>query len=145
MVDNIEHFMNWWIGNRSFVPTQDGVQFVGKHSMTTLFRQGQYQVQLCTCPPNSVISNHRHPNIDSFELYLGGDLIIIKNDERFPPVLNGPPLRLLPTDWHGGEAGPNGGSFLSIQYWIDKEPSSVHLNWEGEPIDEKHYEEITSI
>ena len=38
------------------------------------FRKAQYQVQIFSTPPNYIIPEHKHPNVDSFEIYLSGDI-----------------------------------------------------------------------
>ena len=38
------------------------------------FRNNQYQVQIFSTPPNFFIPEHKHPNVDSFEVYLSGDI-----------------------------------------------------------------------
>ena len=38
------------------------------------FRNNQYQVQIFSTPSNFIIPEHKHPNVDSFEVYLSGDI-----------------------------------------------------------------------
>lgn len=101
-----------------------------------VFREGPFQAQLVMVKPNGVLPSHRHPNVDSYELPVGGDghLDINGKVKRLP-------VRIRPTDWHGGKAGATGFMFLSVQQWLNgKLPGDVGQDWQGEPIDETHAE-----
>ena len=115
----------------------------------TLYRQRDLQVQLFVLPPYSEIPMHTHPNMDSFEVYIGGDVFLfidgeeagdhlklggfdyLENKEEFYNVLFLQPFRIKPESPHGGTIGRKGGAFLSIQHWKNKvEPSSPMDDWE---------------
>ena len=56
-----------------------------------------------------------------------------------PARLLGMRLRILPHDVHGASVGPSGGCFISVQHWLGGvAPTSVHLDWDGPPLDEGH-------
>jgi len=120
-----------------------------------LYRQGDLQVQLWVCAPNVNIVEHRHPNVDSYEVYVGADLffsrngIPLKDESKIFPLEDGTSntwmesARILPTTPHGGRTGKRGGTFLSIQHWKNGIPvSSVEKDWEGELMSET--QEVTS-
>ena len=118
----------------------------GGHSGVALFRRGTWQVQLFVCDPNSEIVDHIHPNVDSIEVYVGGDVYfrhswktILTPEIIATPDFHDLSIRVRPQDWHGASIGPRGGSFLSLQHWLHGvAPISVHLDWVGEPLDAEH-------
>ena len=114
----------------------------------TLYRQRDLQVQLFVLPPGSKIPMHTHPNMDSFEVYIGGDVFLfidgkeagdharlgefdyLEDREEFYDLLFLQHFRITPTSPHGGTIGKKGGAFLSIQHWKNKvEPSSPMDDW----------------
>jgi hypothetical protein len=46
-------------------------------------------------------------------------------------VVAGVQFRIRPGVLHGAVVGPKGGAFLSLQHWIEGEPTSVGLDWLG--------------
>lgn len=131
LVDDLEEFKTWWESTRIFnTPKESPLDCVGIIYGVVLYRQGPYQVQLFILPPNSVIEPHTHPNVDSFEVFIGGDIDFFLGDELFNQNTIGDPIRVAPTAWHGGKFGPNGGCFLSIQKWLNGvAPTSVGHDW----------------
>jgi hypothetical protein len=118
---------------------------------TCLYRDGPWQVEMFTYPASASggeIVDHRHPNVDSVEVHVVGDIYFRVNgrqiatrqqyemtDERGRQLAAGQSLRIKPRDWHGATIGPRGGTFLSLQHWLNGvEPSSVGLDWEGSPL-----------
>jgi hypothetical protein len=104
--------------------------------------------------PNSPAwpGEHRHPNVDSYEVAWFNTVNFTKNGK----ICNGPELlvpveptpgrfgmagcvRLLPTDWHGTNQLPEGGALISVQHWLNEvEPTSVGMDWIGEPTTPGH-------
>src|SRR5580765_2203584 len=145
----LTQFADWWLNTRAFKPPADFFSKVGGNTGTVLFRHEQFQVQLFLNDPNSEIADHTHPNVDSYEVYVAGDVYFRQNGQALltpeiiatvtPERLLGTKLRILPNDVHGASVGPSGGSFLSIQHWLHGvTPSSVHLDWDGPPLDDAH-------
>lgn len=107
-----------------------------------LCRIPPYQVELFTGVGPGRVTEHTHPNVDSIEYALSGEVtfslegeIFLDNgklagDGAFDSC--GAMLRVRPNRWHGATVGPRGGVFLSIQKWLNGvEPSSVGTDWEG--------------
>lgn len=108
-----------------------------KHSRNYHFADGGRQES---------IGQHRHPNVDSYEVPLCGQIDFyvngkpISTPERIRAIsprgqsgVYGSYTRILPTDWHGAAFGSGGGAFMSVQHWLNGvPPSSVGLDWEGE-------------
>jgi hypothetical protein len=155
--DHLFQFFEWYQGRNGFgVPQSpiDGFNRVGAFTGLTLFRNGPYQVQLWMCDPNSEIPEHSHPNVDTIQVYvcgqvylrLNGKLIIeperLAEETRHFNVFNGRYIRVGPNDTHGASIGPMGGAFVNFQFFLDGNPRSVELDWKGDPIDDEHARRI---
>lgn len=156
--DSLQAFAEWYlktIGPLPLAPA-NGFNKAGVFTGLTLYRQGQFQVQMWLCPPESVIPDHSHPNVDSIQVFLCGDICFRKNGELTinqekldvqedgVQALNTFSTRILPTDTHGASIGKRGGAFLTFQHWLKGEPQSVELDWEGEPLDAEHKSKIAN-
>jgi hypothetical protein len=129
--DDLEFFKNWWLNNRP-INTYEGAKpcYHANIVGTVLYRQYPYQVQLFITPPNTLIEEHLHPNVDSFEVYLNGDIAFTCNGHVFDSHKIGESIRVKTSYWHGGKTGKLGATFLSIQKWLNGEqPSSVANDW----------------
>jgi len=157
-MDELTKFKDWWVNNRIFRPPIDFYSCVGDNVGIVLYRHLRFQIQLFIAHPNSSISSHIHPNVDSYEIFLAGDLYFEKNGQVLVNERDlvetpqgayaalGLEVRVLPTDWHGTTVGPRGGSFLSVQEWLNGvKPSSVHLDWGGEPLSQAHGQELSHL
>ena len=117
--DTLEDFRDWWLRTRKFRPPVDPLRTYPNATTVVLYRRGQYQVQMVNIAPNTTIREHDHPNIDSYEVTIGGcgDICIWGKtantlDKTLPRIVS------LPSGCpHGGRTGPEGGTFLSIQKW----------------------------
>lgn len=121
-----------------------------------LYRAKPWQVQLFQVIPNSTIPPHRHPNVDSFEIYLGGDIqfhadgqtLTFQQDEpdftgKHPHF--GKQIRVKPHTWHGGSFGPQGGVFLSVQHWGNQtDPTTVGDDWEPDGQHDKEHRSFST-
>jgi len=114
------------------VPFAGAVSMIENVTSILLYRKGQFQVQMFAVPEGTVIPEHTHPNVDSIEVYVGGNIrfshsgkYVYREDELFE---NGPmglasrrglTIRVHPNDLHGGTFGKGGGVFLSVQHWLN--------------------------
>jgi hypothetical protein len=157
--DKLSRFANWYLnsGNIKAVHTPSGknaLLFIeGVHGIT-LYRSKPYQVELFICQPNLNIPEHTHPNVDSYEVFLygmnfthGGKTVISK--EQSLEETNGLPtyayeaIRVRPNDLHGGTASEHGGSFISIQHWLnDVDPTHVSSDWDGNFMGTNHSKQV---
>lgn len=129
--DDLEQFRDWWLTHRP-INTFEGSKpcYHASIAGTVLYRQYPYQVQLFITPPNTVIEEHVHPNVDSFEVYINGDIMFTCNGYVFDKPKIGESIRVKTHYWHGGKTGPMGATFLSIQKWLNgTQPSSVANDW----------------
>ena len=129
--DDLEAFKQWWESSRPInTPADNSITQAGAIYGVVLYRQAPYQVQLFIMPPNSTIEDHVHPNVDSYEVFIGGDIAFRCNGEEFIQDVLGTSIRVLPDSWHGGKFGERGGCFLSIQKWLNGvPPTSVGHDW----------------
>ena len=119
-------------------------------------RHPPYQIQLFIAPPNCIIPTHTHPNVDSYEVFVGGQMqfslqnewITVPAEEQTttPAGLNtlrGQTIRVRPYDMHGGVAGPEGSVFFSVQHWINGvEPHCVSADYVGVAMGQAHANKI---
>jgi len=129
--DDLEAFLHFWMVNKQIIPPETTpTNHNGSLSGCVLYRDGQYQVQLFIVKPNSEIPPHIHPNVDSYEVYLSGDINFMCNDKWFNQNKFGSYIRVKENSYHGGKFGERGGCFLSVQKWLNGvEPTSVGENW----------------
>lgn len=150
--DPLAAFANWFIQQPLGIHQLpfDGVTKVGAFSGVVLYRKAPFQVQLWLADPNSEIPDHSHPHIDQIQQYLSGELSMrlngnvvmpmeaVKDDGTGLSTAKYAHLRVRPTDNHGATIGPRGACFMNFQYFLDNNPRSGHLDWEGEPLSHDH-------
>jgi len=131
--DDLAAFASWWLQTRAFKPPFDAITVYGNMTGMVLYRDGCYQVQMFMAQPNSVAPSHIHPNVDSYELFLSGDLDFIIDGIKYShkdAIGYSAPVRIYPSYWHEGITGPLGGAFLSMQKWLNNTPPScVGKDW----------------
>jgi hypothetical protein len=142
----LEDFAAWYrstlYGKLSLVQ-HDGISVVVPGMGLTVYRKPPFQVQLFLFRPNETILEHAHPHVDSYEVYLCGEMLLtlegktaydLKQVYRLPGggcSGNGQMIRIPPGAVHGGTIGPLGGAFLSIQHWLNGNPGPIHEDWVG--------------
>ena len=159
--DPLESFANYYlksgISRRIYTPSRNPLLFIEGVSGVVLYRKKSFQVELFICQPNTVIPEHTHPDVDSFELFLygmqfshSGETVI--SDQQAMQDTNGLPswayktLRVRPNDTHGGKASKFGGAFISIQHWLNGvDPTHVSSNWSGETMGEQHSKQTAPL
>jgi len=146
--DQLEEFKDWFFRNippLGAVPLSHAVHKIEDVTSIIWFRDGEYQVQMFAVPGNYIIPEHTHPNVDSIEVYVGGQIkfshsgkwITTDEDLKTTSFLGtalprGSTIRVKPNDIHGGIFGPAGGVFLSIQHWLNGvKPHCVAADYSG--------------
>ena len=131
------------------------VSYIPGHSTSLiLHRDPPYQAQLILKCPDSVMPPHRHPNVDSIEVYVGGHMQLVLDGvfvcpgasvglDKCHPVkvaaLRGSAVRVFPNQLHGGVIGTSGGVFLSVQKWLNGlPPTFVQFDWSVPALHEEH-------
>lgn len=138
-IGTLEEFLRWFLAQplSALCPPIDAVWEYGTVRSLVLFRQPPYQVELFTVPPGETgeESEHRHPNVDQFQVYLSGEIDFRVNGRSVSEGMARSgirEIRLRPTDWHTARYTPAGGAFLSVQRWPGGVgPTSVGMEWEG--------------
>jgi hypothetical protein len=102
-----------------------------------------FQIEKATVKGDTLIPMHRHPNVDSYEVYSGGGgvLRIGKRVFKISESIMRIPLSIPRDAWHGGEVAPCGSTFFSIQFWHQPGTGPITTDWESE-IDWKNSEKI---
>jgi hypothetical protein len=123
---------------------------VGDVKIITLERWGDsYQKQLCIIPPWTKIPLHRHENVRTQITFLHGWSLFYKNGverELTFPQDCGRSFIIDPSEEHGCFTQVQPLIFITEQYWLNNEPvKSLHLNWQGAPINEQHAEQLRGI
>ena len=129
--DQLQAFLYWWLQTRAINTPEVENPFIFEGGITgiVLYRQPPFQVQLFTVKPNSAALDHVHRFVDSFEVYLGGDIDFhVEGSETV--LWNGHHItRVKPNALHGAGSGEKGCAFLSIQNWGDIKPTSISHDW----------------
>lgn len=144
-----------------YIPSGTGMVVNKVEDVTTvlLYRSKEFQVQMVCVPANYIIPEHIHPNIDSYEVGVGGGMCFSRNGHwitnetidyhgkpvkayKGPGALNkkrGSCIRVRPTDVHGGMFGPEGAVFFSIQKWLNGvSPHCVGSDYAGKTLGPSH-------
>lgn len=148
--DELDAFFRWWHANNLYDPPTMGeiMQHNNRSISTVVYRDAKFQVQQVIMLPNSEITDHRHPSVDSFVVYGAGDLTFRANDQVMVGVTPGlDRLRIRETDWHGGTFGPRGAVFFTIQHWLNGDPKFVIDDWiQRDPTEtRKNHELYTAV
>lgn len=159
-MDELENFLAWFmqggIPNIGAIPFDGAVRNIEGVWSVRWFHQPPFQVQMFIVPPNYVIPEHVHPNVDSFEVYLGGQIRFshsgkwviseedfLNADEHGLPKMRGMTIRVRPGDLHGGIFGPSGGVFMSVQHWLNGiDPHCVAADYSGPVMGPDHFEKV---
>lgn len=159
MFRDLDDFLVWVLNkspNIGVIPLSNAVHYVEDVLSVTWVRLPPYQVQLFIVPPNYIIPEHTHPNVDSFEVYLGGQIrfsidgkFVITEDEFSNPDeigvsrMRGHTIRVKPDTLHGGIFGPSGGVFMSVQHWLNGvEPHCVGSDYSGVVMGKRHFDSV---
>jgi len=143
---NIQEFTKWWLHNRFIRPPFNDCMFTTELAQSlTLFREGNFQVELYMLKPNSTSPWHKHEGVDSIFVYLGGNLEFGNEDKTFNNTQNdqvegqfgahmlfGRMAQALDGGLHAVRTYDQGGAFLSFEHWKVGKPDSVVINWQGE-------------
>lgn len=160
--DELDVFATWYNENCDllhYVPLENAVTCKSGAWSVRMFLHDKFQVQMWVIPPNFIIPEHTHPDVDSYEVYVGGQIMfshsgkwVVEEKDIKQPVngdlspLRGSMIRVKPNDKHGGCFGPSGGVFLSIQHWLNGvDPTCVSNNYDGIGLDNDHKADAGNI
>jgi hypothetical protein len=160
--DPLVGFLQWALGGN--IPTIGAVPLLGAvHKVedvvsVTWYRAPPFQIQMFIVPPGYVIPEHTHPNVDSFEVYLGGQMRFSHSGKFLFPAelldlpdaqglaqMRGDVVRVRPGDLHGGTFGASGGVFMSVQHWLNGvEPHCVASDYSGPTLGPAHFANVVA-
>ena len=159
-MDVLEDFCTSFLDKASVigaVPFAGAVTRIENVTAILLYRRDQFQVQMFAVPENTIVPEHTHPNVDSIEVYVGGNIMFSHSGKYIVPqeqlhAMNGPlglasrrglQVRVRPNDVHGGVVGEGGGVFLSVQHWLnDVKPHCVAADYSGIAMGEHHLAQV---
>lgn len=159
--DLVEIYCEWVLNNGSplaWIPFEKPIWQIEDVISVLLHREGQFQTQMFIVPPCTVIPEHTHPNVDSIEVYAGGQIYFSHSGKLVTTKENctqepeeklglsthrGLTIRVKPNDPHGGYFGENGGVFLSVQHWLnDVKPHCVAADYIGKTMGPDHLKSV---
>lgn len=159
-MDKLQEFANWFFKNANvlgFVPFAGAVDRIEDVTSILMYRHGEFQVQMFVVPAHTVIPEHTHPNVDSIEVYMGGNIrfshsgsfvsfqeeICAADVPLALPKPRGKTIRVKPTHIHGAIIGEGGGVFLSIQQWLNGvAPHCVARDYSGMTMGADHSSKV---
>lgn len=160
-LDLVEKYCEWILNKGclfAWIPFEKPVWQIENVTSVLLHREGQFQTQMFIAPPCTIIPEHTHPNVDSIEVYAGGQIYfshsgkLITTKENCTKDLKstlgvstnrGLAIRVKPNDPHGGYMGENGGVFLSVQHWLNNvEPHCVAADYIGKTMGLHHLKSV---
>ena len=160
--DELCRFAHWYLTSgdpeaiRIYPPLENTYNFeLEGVTGITIYRKENFQVELFIAKPNTIVPQHLHPNVDSFEVALHGVKFTHSGAVRlgFREALeekDGKPahsytvIRVKPHHMHGGMSSERGGSFLSIQRWLNGSlPTTVSADWYGGTMGDGHKKQIS--
>lgn len=161
---SLEDFLNWFLISGppiGKIPFNNPVEVTyfnegKKATMIKWYQKGPFQVQLIITDPDMIVPEHNHPNMDSYEVYGGGQINFYKNgiletkdftkisaEEDGTAPNRGNFIRVKPNEVHGGIFGSERGIFFSVQKWKNGViPHDATKDWEGIVYSEEHKSKI---
>ena len=159
-MDVLEQFCNDYLAKSPVigaVPFAGAVSRVEDVTCILMYRRDQFQVQMFAVPEGTIIPEHTHPNVDSIEVYVGGNIqLSVGGKHVYPAEIlfeNSGPLKLAsrrgervrvrPDQIHGATIGAGGAVFLSIQHWLNGvAPHCVAADYDGVAMGEHHLAQV---
>ena len=150
---NVKEFKEWWekAGRPIKPPFEHPIHITDMAYALTIYREGQYQIELYICKPNTQTQVHSHPGIESLSVYLAGNLTFAKDGGEFVDLsqyqyeredgahwLLNKSVEAIDGNNHALKVNEEGGSFLLFQKWHDKKPRSVATEYAGTTLGPKH-------
>ena len=153
-MDELDEFVLWFVSQGpglGKVAVMSAVTTLGNDSQGgnvmsgVWYRKDQFQVELFMIAGPLIIPEHTHPNVDSYEVLLGGQIRFSHSGKWLIPETyqvdigdngtspyRGNRVKVKHNDPHGGVVGPEGAMFFSVQHWLNGvTPHCVALDWDG--------------
>ena len=165
MRDELDDFLTWFLAQGPIlgkIPVMSAVTTLGNDSQGgnvmsgVWYRKDKFQVELFMIAGPWIIPEHIHPNVDSYEVLLGGQIRFSRNgkwlipetyqidvDEKGTSPYRGETVRVNHDTPHGGVVGSGGAMFFSVQYWLNEvTPHCVALDWDGYTASQEQLEKL---
>lgn len=116
------------------------VRSFGTFDCCVLHRRDRLQTEIVMIDPGAVIPRHTHPNVDSIDLLVRGNVSAFEIDgTTLTRFVRGMGLRIPAGAPHGGTALAEGIGvwFLSCQRWRVPQ-KHIALDWAGAPVTSAH-------
>ena len=163
--DELSDFLAWFLAQGPVlgkIPVMSAVYNFGQdnqggHVMSGIwYKNKQFQVELFIVSGPCIIPEHTHPNVDSYEVLLGGQIRFSRDgkwmipetyqvdvNEKGTSPYRGETVRVNHNTPHGGVVGPGGAIFFSVQHWLNGvEPHSVGLDWNGRTASQEQLDKL---
>ena len=158
---NLDDYLDWFLSRGpsiGFIPFNNPTWMIEGVTTVVLHRKDQFQVQMFIAPPGQIIPEHTHPNVESFEVYGGGEIFFTIHgqyqdgtdyciedpaDGLNTCLMRGRVIRVKPDDIHGAIVGDQGAVFYSVQHWLNGVKSHcVTRDYSGKTIGNNHLSAI---
>ena len=138
---SVQEFADWYFaaGKPMMVPWDAQIVHIDNSSSVTLFRHGNFQVEMYIIHPGYGVPMHAHPGVDIITVRMGGGKSCGGPHHQYN---TGADIgRFVLT--HGGEkhdfpAQAGGFVLLSLEHWKTGIPSSAAKRWSGADIGPEH-------
>lgn len=123
--ETVNEFAEWWMeaGMPIVFPTNPEVFLSDDATAVSIFRHGQFQVELYLIHPNPKVPVHEHPDVEVIKMSLTA--------EKGPIMSN----VLLNGESHGAgqrmAAEKIGFPLVAFQKWLTREPTTIASMWKG--------------
>lgn len=166
-MDELDQFLSWFLAHGPALgkaPVMSAVTNLGDvteggHVMSGVwYRKEQFQVELFMIAGPMIIPEHAHPNVDSYEVLIGGQIrfshrgkwlipdtycLDMKDDGSSP--YRGNKVRVNHDHPHGGVVGNGGAMFFSVQHWLNGvAPHNIASDWNGYTASQEQLNKIKS-
>jgi len=134
--DSLDAFVEWYVknGKPMLVPWDAQVTRTDDATATTIFRHGQFQVELYIIHPGYDIPLHAHPGMEVVTMTIGGGGVCGPARAPWNTSTNyGVTSKVADGEFHGGKPTSHGTGFviLSLERWLTGTPTSAALRWKG--------------
>ena len=149
---SVREFATWWCDNGSPIcPPSDTVNLSDDATSFSLFRRGQFQVELYLIHPDPNLPQHGHPDVEVIKMrldtYLSSEHRMIKTTSKeasstlFQGQTHGAGINFKET------GGMNTGfGLLAFQKWKDGlQPTTVAARWKGRTVGPKQEDLIRRL
>jgi len=130
--NSLQEFSDWWVSNGMPIifPVDPEVFLSDDATAICLFRKGRFQVELYLIHPKPMVPTHEHPGVQVIKVRMGKELGALFSGVLQRGESHGSGMKL--------EAEQKGFPLFAIQYWEDREPTTIASMWKGNTAGPKH-------